>query len=74
MFSEPALQSLERSLGKNIMLRLKGGGGIRGTLLGFDAHMNLVLSDAEEIFKDNAKKLGLIIVRGDNIILVSPAE
>jgi len=74
VFSEPALQSLERSLGKNIMLRLKGGGGIRGTLLGFDAHMNLVLSDAEEIFKDNAKKLGLIIVRGDNIILVSPAE
>ena len=74
MYSEPALQSLERSLGKNIMLRLKGGGGIRGTLLGFDAHMNLVLSDAEEIFKDNAKKLGLIIVRGDNIILVSPAE
>ena len=74
MYSEPALQSLERSLGKNIMLRIKGGGGIRGTLLGFDAHMNLVLSDAEEIFKDNAKKLGLIIVRGDNIILVSPAE
>jgi len=74
VYSEPALQSLERSLGKNIMLRLKGGGGIRGTLLGFDAHMNLVLSDAEEIFKDNAKKLGLIIVRGDNIILVSPAE
>jgi len=74
VYSEPALQSLERSLGKNIMLRIKGGGGIRGTLLGFDAHMNLVLSDAEEIFKDNAKKLGLIIVRGDNIILVSPAE
>ena len=74
MYSEPALQSLERSLGKNIMLRIKGGGGMRGTLLGFDAHMNLVLSDAEEIFKDNAKKLGLIIVRGDNIILVSPAE
>jgi len=74
VFSEPALQSLEKSLGKNIMLRLKGGGGMRGTLLGFDVHMNLVLSDAEEIFKDNAKKLGLIIVRGDNIILVSPAE
>jgi small nuclear ribonucleoprotein len=74
VFPEPALQSLERSLGKNIMLRLKGGGGIRGTLLGFDAHMNLVVNDAEEIFKDNAKKLGLIIVRGDNIILVSPAE
>jgi small nuclear ribonucleoprotein (snRNP)-like protein len=36
--------------------------------------MNLVLDDAEEIFKDDAKKLGMIVVRGDNIILVSPAE
>jgi len=65
---------LESSIGKNILLRLKGGGGIRGTLLGFDAHMNIVLDNAEEVFKDNAKRLGMIIVRGDNIILVSPAE
>lgn len=74
MLSEPALQALENSIGKNILLRLKGGGGIRGTLLGFDSHMNLVLDDAEEVFKEGAKKLGTIVVRGDNIILVSPAE
>lgn len=74
MLSEPTSQALESSIGKNILLRLKGGGGIRGTLLGFDAHMNIVLDNAEEVFKDNAKRLGMIIVRGDNIILVSPAE
>jgi len=74
LLSEPTSQALESSIGKNILLRLKGGGGIRGTLLGFDAHMNIVLDNAEEVFKDNAKRLGMIIVRGDNIILVSPAE
>jgi small nuclear ribonucleoprotein len=74
MFADHALQALERSLGKKVMLRLKEGGGIRGTLLGFDAHMNLLLDEAEEVFKENGKKLGLIIVRGDNIILVSPSE
>jgi small nuclear ribonucleoprotein len=74
LLSEPTSQALENSIGKNVLLRLKGGGGIRGILLGFDTHMNLVLDDAEEIFKDDAKKLGMIVVRGDNIILVSPAE
>ena len=74
MLSEPTSQALENSIGKNVLLRLKGGGGIRGILLGFDTHMNLVLDDAEEIFKEDSKKLGMIIVRGDNIILVSPAE
>jgi len=74
LLSEPTTQALENSIGKNVLLRLKGGGGIRGILLGFDAHMNLVLDGAEEVFKDDAKKLGMIIVRGDNIILVSPAE
>jgi small nuclear ribonucleoprotein len=74
LLSEPTSQALENSIGKNVLLRLKGGGGIRGILLGFDTHMNLVLDDAEEIFKEDAKKLGMIIVRGDNIILVSPAE
>ena len=74
MLSESTSQALENSIGKNVLLRLKGGGGIRGILLGFDTHMNLVLDDAEEIFKEDAKKLGMIIVRGDNIILVSPAE
>jgi small nuclear ribonucleoprotein len=35
--------------------------------------MNLVLDDAEEVSSDgNTRKLGMIIVRGDNVVLISP--
>ena len=42
-----------------------------GTLLSFDKHMNLVLSDTEEsrITKKSYKRnLGLIILRGDQVV------
>jgi len=36
-------------------------------------HMNLVLEEAVEIVdENNAKKLGAIVVRGDNVIMISP--
>jgi small nuclear ribonucleoprotein (snRNP)-like protein len=36
-------------------------------------HMNLVMDNAEEILADNStKKFGTIVVRGDNIIFISP--
>jgi small nuclear ribonucleoprotein len=35
--------------------------------------MNLVLEDAEDVTNaESTKKLGMIIVRGDNVVLVSP--
>ncbi|MGC9345613.1 MAG: LSM domain-containing protein [Candidatus Bathyarchaeales archaeon] len=40
---------------------------------GFDEHLNLMLRDAENINDAaNVKKLGSIILRGDNIVTVSP--
>ncbi len=55
------------------LVRLKGGRSFRGKLHGFDQHMNLVLEDADDITNpDNARKIGTIIVRGDNVVLVSP--
>jgi len=68
-----ATQLLEESLGKIVLIRLRGGKSIRGKLQGFDQHLNLVLEKAEDV--SNATKieeLGLIIVRGDNVILISP--
>lgn len=72
--SEPVMKILEESLGKNVLIRLRGGGGIRGVLTGYDIHLNLVLSDAMELKGEEAVKLGQIIVRGDNVILVSPPQ
>jgi len=42
-------------------------------LLGFDQHMNLLLDQSEEIPSEGeTKSLGSIVVRGDNVIMISP--
>lgn len=70
--SETATKIFEQSLNELVLVELKGGRGVRGKLFSFDQHMNLVLEDAEEISSNQGKKLGTIIVRGDNVVLVSP--
>jgi len=66
-------QVLERGLGKTVLIRLRGGRTLRGTLEGFDQHVNLVLKDAENITDpENVEVIGTIILRGDNVIMISP--
>ena len=68
-----AVQILEESLGKTVLIKLRGGKSIRGLLKGYDQHLNLVLDKAEDVTdSENVKELGLIIVRGDNVVMVSP--
>jgi small nuclear ribonucleoprotein len=71
--SEMATKILEDSLGKIVLVRLRGGKKIRGKLKGFDQHLNLVLDETEDTSDiENVKKLGAIIVRGDNVVIISP--
>jgi len=71
--AEAATKILEESLGKTVLIKLRGNRKLRGKLEGFDQHMNLVLEDAEDISTpETPVKLGRIIVRGDNVILISP--
>jgi len=71
--SEMTTQLLEESLGKIVLVRLKGGKSLRGKLKGFDQHLNLVLEETEDTTDgENVRKLGVIIVRGDNVIIISP--
>lgn len=66
---------LEDSVGKMVLVKLKGGKSIRGKLQGFDQHMNLLLIEAEDLsIADKIERLGTIIVRGDNVILISPPK
>lgn len=68
-----AVKVLDESLGKVVLIKLKGGKVIRGTLQGFDQHMNLLLESSEEIQEEgNTTSLGTIVVRGDNVIMISP--
>ncbi len=71
--SEMATQILEASLEKVVLVRLRGGKKLRGKLKGFDQHLNLVLGDTDDTTDvENVKKLGDIIVRGDNVVIISP--
>ncbi|MFQ5710795.1 MAG: LSM domain-containing protein [Candidatus Geothermarchaeales archaeon] len=67
------IKTLRDSLMKPVIVRVKGSRTIRGILTGFDEHLNLVLKKAEFIDKEgNAMDLGDVVLRGDNVILISP--
>ena len=46
---------------------------LRGTLEGFDQHVNLYMKSAEDVSDPlNVGEIGDIVLRGDNVIMVSP--
>ena len=63
---------LTKSIGKNVLVIMKGNTTIRGTLKAFDVHMNVVLENAEKIVDGNPEvKYGTTIIRGDTVVLIS---
>lgn len=75
MPQERPFDILSKSTGNQVLIRLKGGMAVRGTLMSFDAHMNVVLENSEELSDGELKaKLGTILLRGGNIIYVSPVS
>lgn len=72
---ERPLDMLNASRGKEVLLQLKNNQQIRGTLLAFDIHINVVLDNAKELENNEIKRsIGLTFVRGDTIIFISPAS
>ena len=68
------LKMLADYLDKHVLVRLKDGTGIKGKLKTYDQHLNVVLSDAEEYNRDGQiRKLGLTLVRGDSVVVISPS-
>ena len=68
-----AVKVLDESINQVVLIKLKGSKTIRGSLLGFDQHMNLLLDSSEEIpLEGETKSLGSIVVRGDNVVMISP--
>ena len=72
------MELLQTSIGSQVLVELKGRKIIKGKLRGFDQHLNLILEDAEEVTLDletneqTVIQVDTVIVRGDNVILVSP--
>jgi len=67
------LAVLNKSINQQVIVELKGKRGYRGVLDGYDPHMNLVLKNAEETHEGQVvRKIEQTIVRGDNVIYISP--
>ena len=73
MSVDMAVKVLDESINKKVLIKLKNGKTITGMLQGFDQHMNLLLDQSEEIPSEgDSKSLGSIVVRGDNVVMISP--
>jgi small nuclear ribonucleoprotein len=70
------LDVLGSSENKRIIIQVKNRDKIVGILKAFDSHLNIWLDDAEVQNADgeNSTKLGTVLVRGDNIVLISPGK
>lgn len=69
------LDALNNSRNKRVIVELKNGKQVIGVLKAFDIHINVVLEESEEREGGEIKrKLGLVFLRGDTIILIAPAQ
>lgn len=78
-----ATQLLQESVGKNVLVKLKGRRSVRGKIKGFDKQMNIVITEAVEILeqpannnspekgKDQESQVGDALIRGDNVITIA---
>jgi len=80
-----ATQLLKESIGKTVLVKLKGRRSVRGKIKGFDKQMNIVITDATEVIEqqsnnNNSEKskeeeqesqVGDALIRGDNVITIA---
>ena len=67
------LDALNAARNKRVLVDLKNNMQFVGKLKAFDIHVNVVLEDAEERQNgETRRKLGVVFIRGDTIITISP--
>ncbi|KAK4102777.1 U6 snRNA-associated Sm-like protein LSm7 [Parathielavia hyrcaniae] len=67
---------LKKYMDKRITVKFNGGREATGVLKGYDALMNLVLDEVEELLRGNemTRPLGLVVVRGTLLVVISPVD
>jgi small nuclear ribonucleoprotein len=65
------LALLEKSIDKRISLLLKDNRVLEGKLKGYDDYMNMVLEETEERTPDQERRLGTVILRGNNVVSIT---
>ena len=83
---EVPLDLIRLSIDERIFVKCRGDRELRGRLHAFDQHLNMILGEVEEsvsvreidrdteeeIVRVSKRKMEMLFVRGDMIILVSP--
>ncbi|WOO79678.1 U6 snRNA-associated Sm-like protein LSm7 [Vanrija pseudolonga] len=62
---------------KSINVKFAGGREVTGILKGYDQLMNLVMDEVVESYENDAipkRTLGLVVLRGPNVVLISPTD
>ncbi len=67
------LDVLGSSVEKTVIVKIKNGEIITGTLKAFDSHINIWLDDAN-IQGEKELNLGKVLLRGDSIVYISPGK
>jgi small nuclear ribonucleoprotein len=66
------LHVLEKSMNKKVSLLLKDNRILEGKLVGYDDYMNMVLEDTEETKDEQIRRLGMVVLRGNNVVTIVP--
>ncbi len=75
MSAETSVKVLNENMNKSIQINTTYGKIIQGKLMGFDEHMNILLDQSIEKLSDGTQKdLGNIVLRGDNVVMISPSK
>ncbi|KAH9916207.1 uncharacterized protein B0H18DRAFT_1124345 [Fomitopsis serialis] len=75
-----AILDLSKYANERIRVKFTGGREVTGVLKGFDQLLNLVLDEVEENLQTESesqpstRKLGLVVLRGPTITLLSPVD
>jgi len=72
MDEDRPIDALNNSRGKRVLLKLKNGIEISGTLRAHDLHLNMWLCDVELKKEDELTKYKEMLVRGDTVLYVIP--
>lgn len=65
------IDALDQAKGKKVLVKLKNGEEITGTLMALDLHLNLWLEDVD-IQGENKRKFRTLLIRGDTVLYASP--
>eukprot|EP00531_Pseudo-nitzschia_arenysensis_P005855 CAMPEP_0116142188 /NCGR_PEP_ID=MMETSP0329-20121206/14773_1 /TAXON_ID=697910 /ORGANISM="Pseudo-nitzschia arenysensis, Strain B593" /LENGTH=89 /DNA_ID=CAMNT_0003637403 /DNA_START=114 /DNA_END=383 /DNA_ORIENTATION=- len=83
---EEPLDLIRLSIDERVYVKCRGNRELRGKLHAYDQHLNMILGEVEEtvtsteideeteeeIIKKQQRKVGMLFVRGDIVVLVSP--